>query len=374
MKTKINILLGLALASLVFTSCDDAKKQPIANAVYINDAASQTSKKISTDELGGSTTLTARLADFTGSDVTLEWEVNEAFVEEYNKKNGTTYKALPKEYFSLDKTLDTIKAGRINATPAKLSVEPLTALPPSDKYAIAFSIASVKSEGNMPVLEASKSILVILDRVIITNVAHLRSNFIVCKFADALKKANVAAWTAEFLFKPDRVDVNNQGLFMMYPDEVYSRLGDVPIEKSQLQVKTQGQQPATKLQFTTTKWYHVAIVYNGASVRLIVDGSTEVTFPSPTQNFGYKIEEMQFGNTTLQSQVAEVRLWTVARTDSQLDDVKYAVDPKTPGLLVYWKCDEGTGNAIKDYTENGYDATANSSLSWKSGVRFPDSN
>lgn len=40
------------------------------------------------------------------------------------------------------------------------------------------------------------------------------------------------------------------------------------------------------------------------------------------------------------------------------------MDPKTDGLVAYWKFDEPSGNIVKDVTGNGNDAIANSNLSW----------
>jgi len=41
------------------------------------------------------------------------------------------------------------------------------------------------------------------------------------------------------------------------------------------------------------------------------------------------------------------------------------VDPKSEGLIGYWKFDEGQGSTITDYTENGNNGQANDSdLLW----------
>ena len=52
----------------------------------------------------------------------------------------------------------------------------------------------------------------------------------------------------------------------------------------------------------------------------------------------------------------------------------FLVDPKTPGLIGYWKFDEGEGNVIKDWTGNGNDAVAEKDLDWPNGIEVPQIN
>ncbi|MBF1371791.1 MAG: hypothetical protein HXN18_08365, partial [Porphyromonas sp.] len=48
--------------------------------------------------------------------------------------------------------------------------------------------------------------------------------------------------------------------------------------------------------------------------------------------------------------MSEVRFWSVVRTASQIRQNRYAVDPTTPGLMAYWKLDDGAGTSFKEYT------------------------
>ena len=48
-----------------------------------------------------------------------------------------------------------------------------------------------------------------------------------------------------------------------------------------------------------------------------------------------------------------MRLWNVARTSTQLKNNVNNVDPKSEGLLGYWKMNEGHGYTFEDATGNG---------------------
>jgi len=70
--------------------------------------------------------------------------------------------------------------------------------------------------------------------------------------------------------------------------------------------------------------------------------------------------------------MAEVRVWNVVRTQEEIATHFYSVDPKTPGLVGYWKMDDNTSpNIVKDATGNGNDAKANKPLSWHN-VSLPE--
>lgn len=70
--------------------------------------------------------------------------------------------------------------------------------------------------------------------------------------------------------------------------------------------------------------------------------------------------------------MSEVRVWNVVRTQEEIAGNFYSVDPKSKGLVGYWKMDDSTSpNIVKDATGNGNDATANNPLSWHN-VSLPE--
>lgn len=75
----------------------------------------------------------------------------------------------------------------------------------------------------------------------------------------------------------------------------------------------------------------------------------------------------------LNGKIAEVRLWSVARTQQEIYDNMYEIaDPETvPELIGYWKFDEGQGNVINDYSRYGNDGVSELDLEWPSGIEIP---
>src|SRR3712207_9529969 len=96
---------------------------------------------------------------------------------------------------------------------------------------------------------------------------------------------NATQWTVEFCVNIDNLgekvgEKNNQQLLCGWGDndgEIFSRFGDAPIEGNRMNIKAQGGQLNSSTQFATNKWYHVAIVSNGTSLSLYVNGVLDKT-------------------------------------------------------------------------------------------------
>ncbi|HIB70013.1 MAG TPA: LamG domain-containing protein, partial [Candidatus Marinimicrobia bacterium] len=132
---------------------------------------------------------------------------------------------------------------------------------------------------------------------------------------------------------------------------------------------------------STETWHHVALAYDGDSLRLYIDGnqagitpaSGEITNTQET----FKIGSLDFASLyhfDLDGQVDEVRVWTIARSQQEIMDNMYAVlDGNEDGLAGYWGFDEGYGNMVQDLSGNGYDGTIVGAANWSENVPAGDS-
>ena len=197
------------------------------------------------------------------------------------------------------------------------------------------------------------------------------------------------------------------------------RIGDASFPRQQLQFDGTGDAAATpgfgkfpkkdetKL-LNAGEWYHVAATYSYATreVCIYVNGQlqsrgTDLGNPASTpfnlagrafydlylQNPSQYEQYKGWGNfrqfflgksyddtRQLNGDITEVRVWNVARTEQEIWENMYDVDPQTPGLIGYWKFDEGEGNVIHDWTGNGNDGVAEFDLEWPSGIEVPQLN
>ena len=132
----------------------------------------------------------------------------------------------------------------------------------------------------------------------------------------------------------------------------------------------------------TGTWHHAAVTYNGTTWGLYLDGNLEATSSpgQPCQSLSIQpaalATSIRSNGTTLQGffdgALDEVRIWNVARTQTQIQGTANAqISTATAGLVARWALDEGAGTAI-----NGSAGTAiNSSISgvnytWIAGAPF----
>lgn len=370
-----NILLSLVVSSICFACQSDY--DIITNGVYLTDAQSAQMKKVTIDDTGAKTVISSRLGALAESDITVEYGVNAQALSDFNKKNGTNYQLLPETYYSFSENQTIIKAGNIASAPVELIIKPFDdQIDESKKYAIPVSIIGASGA---ECLQASSNLIVILDQVIVTTVPYLGTgNQIVTSLSQPIN--GLSSWTLEWNLRMDAFNRNNVTQWRIMDANnkliLYSRFGDVTCEQNQFQVKFGENKPASLTRFTANKWYHLALTYDGANLRLYVDGKLDFTFPhsSPGEVFSFK--DIQYANSdsrySLKGKVSELRVWSVARSQAEIENNMYVVSPDTPGLEVYWKCNDNNGLVIKDYTNKGRDGKLAKEATWEEGVRFPD--
>ena len=72
--------------------------------------------------------------------------------------------------------------------------------------------------------------------------------------------------------------------------------------------------------------------------------------------------------------ISEARIWDVVRTQEEIANSIYTVEPTSQGLVAYWKFDDQSSFIVKDYSGNGNDIKAiKSALKWQN-VSLPATN
>lgn len=132
------------------------------------------------------------------------------------------------------------------------------------------------------------------------------------------------------------------------------RFGDSGVPGNRMQAS--GQQ--IEFDFQENKWYHIAYVCKDGQVTFYVNGEQKSTYRKQSSlGSNWYIGRSYSDVRGLAGKLAEVRVWKKARTQPEIQESMYQVDPKTEGLLAYWKMNVATGSTIKDLTEQGYDLT-----------------
>ncbi len=112
--------------------------------------------------------------------------------------------------------------------------------------------------------------------------------------------------------------------------------------------------------FSENTWYHVAATYNGTSMQLFLDGN-QVGNMQKTGSLTTNalVDAWIGGNPSVatgypwEGEIDEVRIWNTARTQAQIQATRNTeLTGNEPGLLTYYKFNEGTGQLISDHAGN----------------------
>lgn len=391
MKTfKIKLMSVIGLFAMIFMSgCEDAKNDEVTSPhVYMVTQNGENGERLTIEEEGTNVNLTLRLNKAINADVKINLEVNEDFLNKYNERNGTSYVMLPEEFYAFDSMNVVIQNSAI-ANAVSIAMKPLSAELNKTglTYAIPVSITSV--EGNkVKVLENGSSYLYIITPIPYADLPVMsRGNGMKMKLKD--DRLTLTDYTVEFLVKVDGLGLNrnNQILFNGRTadgkNEIFMRFAaDGAAGKwDKFQMKNQGLNFDAKTSFKNNVWYHIACVNDSRAGKtyIYVNGSLDSSFDNPGQSttiesnhdagvrFCGEADNDSYMRSNMQG--AEIRLWSVARTASEIQNNMYGVDPATPGLTAYWKSNEGSGSEIKDQTGNGHDAVLFGTPRWNLNQR-----
>ena len=392
MKNTRLYLLAILSFAVAFISCKDDEydnKSPFDNVVYL-DVAENSDTQVTTFKK----TLTELKKEFSvvlsypaSQDVRVNVEVEPSLVDVYNARHNTSWRMLDSRYYTLSADKMTIPAGKTISDQLTLKLEDLDGstggeeLPIDETYLVPITISHV--EGGVSTLRSSATAYYLVKRSsAITSAASLRDNWINFPTLDKASEGsmlfnNLTAVTYEAIIRVDDFSKHSEiSTIMGVENYLLLRIGDASFPRQQLQFDGSGDSAQTpgfgkfpkkdeaKL-LNAGEWYHIAATYSPETYKDYKDwGNFRQFF------LGKSYDDSR----QLNGDITEVRVWNVARNEQEIWDNMYDVDPQTPGLIGYWKFDEGAGNVIKDWTGNGNDAVAEKDLEWPEGIEVPQLN
>jgi len=384
MSTRYLIPIVIVLAGLLHGCRKGADYHPV---LYFTDTE-QFSEKMLTVDGPSSIGLSVTSSVKAGTDINVSIQSNAALLETYNKLNGTTYEFLPEGSYQLQVPNNNlvIRSGSNRSESATFSITSLASFKEGVTYCVPVSITGV--QGGVEVLESSRTIYLIIKRSIITQAASLASNryFRVPSFATDASLSNVPNLTFECRILVNAFQTANPFIssVMGIEENFLLRFGDVSIPNNQLQlagglVSGNKYPVSSKASFSTGKWYHVATVFNGSTISLYIDGMLDNYTDAAnggvnltdTYSNGFHIG-YSAGSRYFNGAISEVRVWTRALTQKELQNNLCYVPPASNGLLAYWRFNgDINGNTVADLTGHGHSAVGNNTITWVPGVKCP---
>lgn len=123
-------------------------------------------------------------------------------------------------------------------------------------------------------------------------------------------------------------------------------------------------------------WYHIAYTYDGTTVTVYKDGVKDNSLANSI-DWTFKSLSFAIGSFGYEQQVefAQIRMWKKCLSENVIkDNMSRQVAGDSDGLIGYWKCDEGTGNELKDSSPNQNHVTLGGTPQWSEQINFSHPN
>lgn len=420
MKTAESLFLAL-IAIATLAACSKQDENVYQNQIYFDRTSVQTVTDIPVSINDTfSENIVAVVPLKTGTDVKATISVNPALVEEFNFKYGENSVLLPEEYYEFSTTNADIPAGNVSSAAISVQFKDLLNLDVKKKKTYVLPV--VVTSSTIPALEARAVKYFYLRGASLVNVipnldgrvnedgtvAEEYGNNIKIAWKDVNLVKGWDSFTYESLSYvefardghrtvPDKIfcmmgsengiivrwhgsrsDVDGWGNKKYhYLGIVFSQKNNLPgdANKHEMMLNTED------IPFPEGQWAHFAVTYDQKNDSLItyINGhrikgqKTHKTWDIEIYPEGQKDPDFYigYGYNMLRwwpGCIGEVRVWKRALTPEEIADPThpYFVDPATAeGLVGYWKCCEGQGSTVMDYSGNGNNGVSNVPIKWQ---------
>lgn len=278
-------------------------------------------------------------------------------LDEYNKKNNTSYLMLPPEMYEMPTVMNFKPNLAMQSIPVSLKNLKFSL---KGDYALPIRL----SNGSASPIPGEEEALLILEKRTRTKVLLMNGSG---SESDKMfpQDFKVKQWTMEAMVKRSAYNANNRSIGGTKlvdnagpHDEIYTRFGDVTIDPNQLQIKTGSAQidvPKNKFAAKPNEWYMLTFVYDGKITYVYVNG--DLVASSEIRDGEYGLIGFWIGGAN--EYIREVRFWDIARTQQQIKAFTWKmVNPDEKGLLLYYPC-----NGLKRNHETG-EITEDDTMIW----------
>lgn len=386
--TKKIVFAAALLAGAV--ACNNAEYGPLGQYAYINESVSTLvhSQKVVIDgENGATTELTVSLSRKAEKETHFHLEIDPSLLEQYNESQSASYVVMPEQLYELPSDV-AVASGKFSADPITVRIKPIPKELLGESYAI--PVRLVSSDGSVPTTGPTSGLVITTENIVDLTLPMFEG-------ASGIKTVegfpmNLPQFTVEVRFQvSDTADRNRSvftngssgnGLVLLRFEDPQSDQGET---KAHSLVQFQGGagflNPTHA--FGVNKWQHLAVTYDGTKVTLYVNGQPAGVRNLPVTgefvgagwfggavgsggDHGVNDEKWWRGCKIL---MTEARIWSVCRTEAQIQNNMYSVSPSSKGLEAYWRFNEGEGQTFKDCTGNGHDCTTDKQPRWVSGIK-----
>lgn len=374
MKNRIlyTITAALALASLFSGCCKQLENKLLEPKSYFENSFVPLEVR---DEVSLEYILKTRISTPIEEEVGIDYSFGDSSdIEEYNKRHGTEYLPFPLENASFNETKTNIPSGGIYSLDTKVTLKGLDKVEAGKVFLLPIHFEPNGSAS--PIASGQTMFLALQKPIQIKNVGHFdlsswwsQGDWI---SLPRLTDETFQSVTYEALIYSNGWGSNNT--VMGVEGKLIFRIGDEGGGLARNKIQIAGnKQFHYDTGLTAKKWYHVAFTFNHETgkANIYINGKSVISsdwdqIADMREGFAIgQVPHFMWGTRPFNGYMSEVRLWNVARSENEIQQNMLNVDPKSKGLVVYYKLNgddiqnvDGVWKVI-DATSHGYDGIPN---------------
>jgi hypothetical protein len=349
---------------IAFASCKKYKDAP--DVILITGTENTKIVKFTVEGVPSSFGVTASATTKVDQDITVSFDIDTSLVATYNVETSAKYYPAPTGSYDISGKTGVIKAGTNISDPITVHVLSTASLIDGRSYVIPVTIKSVT--GPFSVLEPSRTVFLKIARVTQFNSVDISNPNFYDSDTFPTTLPNIRAFTFEVKClvnawhtgSPPISRLCNWGPVDQHLFNLL-RFGEAGSQQNQLQWINSSGSVFSNTLFALSRWYTISCTYDGSSCKLYVDGVLDNSFDASGQVYELGAIELGMSYAGYQTaqrflgRIAEIRFWNRPLSKTEIAENLCGVDATAPGLVSYWKMNEGTGNSFSDRTGNGRD-------------------
>lgn len=362
----ITILAGCA----ILAGCNDAKYSELDTHAYIEEALSGTSTTMTVLAEGETTaSLHIHLSGTSATDNHYRLVPDQSALDEYNRVNGVDLLMLPATHYTLPEDI-TIQAGQYNSETIHISIKAFSQemIDTGESYGLAVKLEP--KNGSVDAMSTTGRYVIATNNIVkfsapmFDGAADLKAD------QYDTNSETYAQYTVEVRFQVSNTNRRNRAVFFNGVNDG-GGLSDILLRFEDPQSDTEEHKKHSLVQivgrnsiylnptfsFEPNKWQHLALTCDGSNYRLYVNGQfagvKEIPAGPTTFSDVHWFSDNSWWNGC-KILISEARIWSVARTELQIQNNITGTSPKAPGLEAYWRLNEGDGNVFEDATGKGH--------------------
>ena len=390
MKKYILIFGAAALSLAACTQKADHFDYGQEIAVITGTDASPVSKdQILADEIPISYNFSVSLTGIAEEDVDVHISYDSLAVARYNDLNKTSYAAVPRNTFVINDEYVTIKKGTATSPMTSVTLRDNSFIQEGVNYVIPLSVAYMNG-GKAGILESSRNLFIRIGKTMETFSLEIPNIGVYSTYNLGAGYNLGDNWTLEIKAHPYNMksrgsdqlcrlacwneDGGGQVLLRFNENgKPWKTLDIVSVNGRYVTGATTADASGEGV-FNVNQWYMISIVWNGSDMSVYINGEKDTPWQntiSGSQAFNLNRFEigMSWGgygsSQSYTGRMAEMRIWNIARSASDIASTQCSVDPKSEGLVGYWKMNEGEGHVF-------HDSVAGNDMDWDQSERQKD--